>query len=92
MDHFDAARSLAASVGITIAADPRAIREWALVKALTGVFIARERGLLPMATDVVVHASGHYADELLAPLREEHIVRADTAGALAKAVLAATDA
>jgi Family of unknown function (DUF6002) len=41
--------------------DPRALREWSLVMALTGVLNALDRGLLPAGRDVVVHASGSYA-------------------------------
>ncbi|MEE1740444.1 DUF6002 family protein [Streptomyces sp. BE147] len=89
LDRFDQVRPLAAEAGITIADDPARIREWSLVKALTGVLVARERGLIAAGTDVVVHASGYYSDELLAPLRDEHLTHADTADDLAKAVLAA---
>ncbi|HZO66903.1 MAG TPA: DUF6002 family protein [Kribbellaceae bacterium] len=92
LQRYDRVRALATGAGIDIGADPTALREWSLVKALTGALVARERGLLDPAADVVVHASGCYRDEILPPLREEHTIRTDTAGALADAVLRATRA
>ncbi|MFE7614803.1 DUF6002 family protein [Streptomyces sp. NPDC057496] len=92
LEHFDRVRALAAAAGIEITADPALIREWSLVKALTGVLLSRERGLLAPDTEVVVHASGYYSDELLPALREEHLTRADTVDDLARAVLAAAHA
>ncbi|MFD8751877.1 DUF6002 family protein [Kitasatospora sp. NPDC059577] len=92
LDRYDEVRSIAAEAGITIAADPASIREWSLVKALTGVLVARERRLIAQDVDVVVHASGYYSDELLAPLRDEHITRVRTASDLAEVVLAAARA
>ncbi|MDT0477788.1 DUF6002 family protein [Streptomyces sp. DSM 41014] len=92
LDRFEEVRSLAAEAGITIAGDPTLIREWSLVKALTGVLVARERTLIAADTDVVVHASGYYSDELLAPLRDEHVTHAHTVDDLARAVLAAAHA
>lgn len=41
--------------------DPRALREWSLVMALTGVMNALDRGLVPPGGDVVVHGSGSYS-------------------------------
>ena len=89
---FAHVRELAGAAGIAIAADPALIREWSLVKALTGVLISRERGLLAADTDVVVHGSGYYSDELLPALREEHLTRVTTVDDLARAVLAAAHA
>jgi hypothetical protein len=42
-------------------ADPRALREWSIVMALTGVCNALERGLIDAGRDIVVHGSGMYA-------------------------------
>ncbi|MGG8406856.1 DUF6002 family protein [Streptomyces sp. 12297] len=92
LEHFAHVRELAAAAGIEIAADPSLIREWSLVKALTGVLISRERGLLAPDTDVVVHGSGYYSDALLPALREEHLTRVATVDDLARAVLAAAHA
>ncbi|GHE35622.1 hypothetical protein CP980_28985 [Streptomyces vinaceus] len=92
LEHFDQVRALAAVAGIEIAADPTLIREWSLVKALTGVLLSRERGLLGPDTDVVVHGSGYYSDELVPALREDHLTRVGTVDDLARAVLAAAHA
>ncbi|WP_405747093.1 DUF6002 family protein [Streptomyces sp. NBC_01525] len=92
LERFDQVRALAANAGIAITADPTLIREWSLVKALTGVLVSRERGLLAPDTEVVVHGSGYYSDELLPALREEHLTRVDTVNGLARAVLAAAHA
>ncbi|MBT2210897.1 DUF6002 family protein [Actinomadura sp. NEAU-AAG7] len=86
---FDRVRALAAEAGIAIGADPAEIREWSLVKALTGVLVARERGLIAPGTDVVVHASGHYTDASLAPARDEHLTPIGGADDLARLVRAA---
>lgn len=89
LKHYDRVRKLAAGAGIEIADDPSLIREWSLVKVLTGVLVARERGLLSAETDVVVHASGYYSDELLPPAREEDLFRIDGPEELGRLVLAA---
>lgn len=41
-------------------ADPRTLREWSIVMAMTGVANAFERGLLAPGRDVVVHGTGMY--------------------------------
>ncbi|WP_433338031.1 DUF6002 family protein [Spirillospora sp. CA-294931] len=68
--HYAEVCRLADRAGIGIDPDPGRIREWSLVKALTGVLVARERGLLETGTEVVVHASGYYTDALIPPLPE----------------------
>jgi uncharacterized protein DUF6002 len=66
--------------------DPRRLREWSLVMALTGVANAAERGLLPSGAELVVHGSGSYGDADFAPIPDEAVrtVRAveDIAAAL----------
>jgi hypothetical protein len=90
--HFDAVRALTARAGIVVDPDPAAIREWSLVKALTGVLIARERGLIAPGTDVVVHASGYYTDALIAPLPADHTHSVSTPDDLAQLITAAAAA
>jgi hypothetical protein len=72
LDRFAEVRALAAEASIAVTSDPGLIREWSLVKALTGVLVARERGLIPSGTDVVVHASGYYSDQLAVLLGQWH--------------------
>jgi len=92
LERFDRIRELAARAGIAICTDPAQIREWALVMALAGVLVGRERGLLDADTDVVVHASGYYTDDVLPPMRTEHLVHTDTVDDLARVVVAAAHA
>jgi hypothetical protein len=70
LDRFPRIRGLAAAAGVTIDPDPAVIREWSLVKVLAGVLIARERGIAPPGTEIVVHGSGHYTDASVPPLPE----------------------
>jgi hypothetical protein len=90
LDRYATVRALAANAGIDIEADPGLIREWSLVKVLTGVLIARERGLIPPGTRIIAHGSGYYTDETVPPLAAAHTtpVRTaqDLAGVLAGAV------
>jgi hypothetical protein len=86
LDRFDHVRALAREAGIVIGADPDQIREWSLVKVLTGVLVARERGLVGLDTDVVVHGSGYYTDDLIPPMRDQHIVRVRDSDDLARLV------
>ncbi|MDT8914687.1 DUF6002 family protein [Amycolatopsis sp. PS_44_ISF1] len=89
LDRFGEVRSLAANAGIGITADPALIREWSLVKVLTGVLLARERGLVPAGTEIIAHASGYYTDELVPPLDPAHTTPAANAADLAEALTAA---
>lgn len=89
LDHFDRVRDLAARAGVAIDADPARIREWSLIKVLTGVLMARERGLVPPGTEIVAHASGYYTDATLPPLPVEHTEPVRTAPELAKVLTAA---
>lgn len=82
-------RAMAAEAGIAIDVDPDRIGEWSLVKALTGALVARERGLVDARVDVVVHASGHYGDESVPPMRDDHIANAATGEDLARLVMRA---
>lgn len=81
-------RAMLAGADVRLPADPRAVREWSLVMALTGVLNAVERGLLD-ADEIVVHGSGSYsaADYVPVPDRSLHEV-ADVAG-LAEVILEA---
>jgi len=56
-----AARWLAGSPALPD--DPAELREWSLLMALTGVWNAIDRGLVPADREIVVHGSGSYADD-----------------------------
>ncbi|MEU8814715.1 DUF6002 family protein [Actinoplanes sp. NPDC048796] len=83
LDRYDCVRQLCAEAGVRLPSDPADIREWSIVKALTGILVGIERGFIAEGTDVVVHGSGFYTDALLPPLPEEHVRRLSRATELA---------
>lgn len=85
-------RQLLAPLGTELPADPRDVREWSLVKAVTGVFLAADRGLLPERAEIVIHGSGLYTDRLLAPLPVSRTTRVRTAADVGRLLLAAASA
>ncbi|MEU5052093.1 DUF6002 family protein [Streptomyces sp. NPDC021096] len=85
-------RRLLAPLGHELPADPRDLREWSLVKAVTGVHLAIERDLVPEHAEIVIHGSGLYTDRLLAPLPQAHTTAVSTAGDVSRLLLAAASA
>jgi hypothetical protein len=61
LDRYPALRERLATTSRPLPADPRALREWSLVMALTGVLNAIDRGVVDAGQDVVIHGSGSYA-------------------------------
>ncbi len=84
-------RRMLAEVAIDLPADPRELREWSLVKAITGMMLAADRGLLDDG-EVVVHGSGSYTDDSLAPALPETLRTAALPAELAAHVRAAAEA
>jgi hypothetical protein len=74
LERYAAIRARLAGAGVDLPSDPRRLREWALVMVLTGVCNAIDRGIVPAGADVVVHASGNYADGSFEPVRAEQAV------------------
>ncbi|MFF9899338.1 DUF6002 family protein [Streptomyces longispororuber] len=72
LERYPAVRSLLAPAGVHLPADPRRLREWSLVMALTGVLNAVDRHLVD-TTDILVHGSGSYAAGDYEPVPEEHL-------------------
>jgi hypothetical protein len=67
-------------------ADPRTLREWSTVMALTGMAGAVDRGLLAPGRQIVVHHTGCYSDADFEPLCGDAVTEvADVAG-IAEAV------
>lgn len=66
-------RELLGNAGVTVPADPRALREWSVVMAMTGVLNAVDRGLLD-TDEVVVHGSGSYDRTDFTPM-PDHALR-----------------
>jgi hypothetical protein len=94
LQRYASIRSLLASTNIALPADPRELREWSLVMALTGVLNAIDRGLLPEDVEVVIHASGSYgandytpiSPSTLPTIRDEHELAAHVVRATAQPV------
>ncbi len=60
LQRYPALASWLSTTDRQLPADPRVLREWSLVMALTGVLNALERGLVAPGRDIVVHGSGTY--------------------------------
>ncbi|MFC9431535.1 DUF6002 family protein [Streptomyces sp. NPDC056987] len=60
-------KALLQHASVKLPADPRVIREWSLVMAMTGILNAIDRGLIS-EEDIVVHGSGCYSLHDYAPL------------------------
>lgn len=65
-------RALLAGADVDLPADPRELREWSLVMALTGVLTGIERGLLD-TDEVVVHGSGSYGVQDFTPIPDRQL-------------------
>nr|WSX72725.1 DUF6002 family protein [Streptomyces sp. NBC_00899]WSX81207.1 DUF6002 family protein [Streptomyces sp. NBC_00899] len=60
LQRYPVLRGMLGRVGVEIPVDPRDLREWSLVMALTGILNAIDRGLVE-ETDILVHGSGTYS-------------------------------
>lgn len=87
LDRYARLRAWLGGAARPLPADPRALREWSLVMALTGVCNAVDRGLVDDDRDIVLHGTGWYGDGDYQPLPESAAVPADTAADIAAAVL-----
>jgi hypothetical protein len=61
LDRYPLAAQWLAGSPLALPADPADLREWSLLMALTGVWNAIDRGLVPADREIVVHGSGSYA-------------------------------
>lgn len=59
LERYPRLRALLGPAGVVLPVDPRDLREWSLVMALTGILNAIDRGLVD-GDDVLVHGSGSY--------------------------------
>ncbi|MFE7484695.1 DUF6002 family protein [Streptomyces sp. NPDC057552] len=87
LERYAALRDRTADHPRPLPADPRALREWSLVMALTGVFNAVDRGLVEAGRDVVVHGSGWYADADVRTPAASELVPVSTVEDIAAALL-----
>lgn len=72
LQRYAAIREMLAPHGVQLPVDPRNLREWSLVMALTGVLNAIDRGLLT-DPEVLVHASGSYSTGDFLPARADDL-------------------
>jgi hypothetical protein len=63
LDRYPLAAEWLAGSALELPADPAGLREWSLLMALTGVWNAIDRGLVPEDREIVVHGSGSYAGD-----------------------------
>ncbi|RJL21439.1 DUF6002 family protein [Bailinhaonella thermotolerans] len=80
-------RAMLAGTGCELPADPRTLREWSLVMAMTGVLNAVDRGLVDEGRDIVVHGSGCYTAAGYRPVEDAAITRVGTVEDVAEAVI-----
>ena len=72
LQRYPQLRALLDGTGIDLPADPRELREWSLVMALTGALNAIDRGLVP-EDDILVHGSGTYQTADFEPIPLPHL-------------------
>ncbi|GAA3150125.1 hypothetical protein GCM10010521_42070 [Streptomyces rameus] len=72
ISRYGEVRALLSDADVALPADPRRLREWSLVMAVTGTLNAADRGLLPDSEDVLVHGSGSYGEQDYRPLPAGH--------------------
>ena len=74
------------SPALSLPADPRRLREWSLVMAVTGMLNALDRGLIE-DDDILIHGSGCYTDDDYQPIPPHHLTPATGPCSLREAVL-----
>lgn len=81
LEMYQVTKELLRGEGIELPNNSDLIREWSLVMAIVGVLEGIKRGLLTSDTDVVVHGSGFYTDEMLEPMMSKDVTQlADASG------------
>lgn len=84
-------RALLRRAGLELPADPRDLREWSLIMAMTGLLNAVDRGLIP-EQDILVHGSGCYSVHDYTPLPTEALHAVDNGDMLKDVVFKAAEA
>lgn len=73
LDRYPYIRDLLAPTGTALPADPRRLREWSLVMAVTGVLNALDRSVVD-TEEVLIHASGSYGTDDYRPVAPADLV------------------
>ncbi|GLW10395.1 hypothetical protein Misp01_55230 [Microtetraspora sp. NBRC 13810] len=66
-------RELLSSTSIELPADPRELREWSLVMAMTGLLNGLDRQTVPRTDDILLHASGSYGVRDFTPISGDRL-------------------
>ncbi len=62
LNRYSQIREILSQAKISLPSDPRLVREWSLIMAMTGVLNAIDRGFIPEQHRVLVHGSGMYRE------------------------------
>lgn len=89
LERYGQVRSFLGESSVRIPANPTAVREWSLIMAMTGIFNAIDRGLVP-EEDILVHGSGAYFRGDFEELTFRDLHRVDNEDSLREVVLNAT--
>lgn len=80
LNRYAQCRLLLGKARINVPADPRSLREWSLIMALTGALNAIDRGILdPNIDALTIHASGLSSADDYLPIAEHQVIRVNTA-------------
>ncbi|MFD9905846.1 DUF6002 family protein [Streptomyces sp. NPDC059063] len=90
LERYPRLRAALAPAGIVLPADPRELREWSLVMAMTGLFNAIDRGLVA-EDDILVHGSGSYHQGDFVPLAPDRLTPVADVEELAEIAIAAAE-
>jgi uncharacterized protein DUF6002 len=88
LSRYGEIKALLGAAGIRVPADPRELREWSLVMAMTGVLNAIDRGLLG-TDEIIVHGSGSYSTSDYTPIPERNLHRVTELADLRRVIEAA---
>ncbi|MFF5985050.1 DUF6002 family protein [Streptomyces olindensis] len=90
LERYGQVRSYLAEAGVVVPANPVSVLEWSLNMAMTGVFNAIDRGLVP-EDDILIHGSGLYGRADFEGVGLSELQKADTVDALRDVVLRTAD-
>ncbi|MFF2330062.1 MULTISPECIES: DUF6002 family protein [unclassified Streptomyces] len=89
LERYPYIRAVLGDAGVELPADPRAVREWSLVMAMTGILNAIDRDLV-QERDILVHGSGSYAATAYDPLSVQDMWPVEDGSSLKDVVLKAS--
>lgn len=89
LGRYPQVRAMLGDAGVELPADPRTVREWSLIMAMTGVLNAIDRDLV-QERDILVHGSGCYSATGYVPLSTQDMWPVDDGSSLRDVVLKAS--